>query len=83
MLTVIPGLSEQKAASIVLKYPSIKSLITAYRKCKDNEQCEALLKDIKIKEMGKPKKEKKLGLAMSKKVCTFLYSTDKLKRIQS
>lgn len=30
MLTQIPGISEAKARAIVLKYPSIKSLINAY-----------------------------------------------------
>lgn len=75
MLTVIPGVSEEKAATIVRMYPSIKALMTAYRECSSIDERENMLKDLIVASFT-AKKDSKIGKAISKKVYQFLTSKD-------
>ncbi|CAK72713.1 unnamed protein product (macronuclear) [Paramecium tetraurelia] len=73
MLTQIPGISEAKARAIVLKYPSVKSLINAYKNT-DIEKRPHLLSEIEVVQGIVQQTSKKLGNTISEQLY-ILFST--------
>ncbi|XP_022653094.1 uncharacterized protein LOC111246936 isoform X2 [Varroa destructor] len=66
-LMVMRGMSLEKALSIISVYPTMVSLISAYEKCDELKQKEALLANVKCSISGR-----RLGPALSKAVYKFV-----------
>ncbi|CAD8054316.1 unnamed protein product [Paramecium sonneborni] len=75
MLAQIPGISEAKARAIVLKYPSIKSLLNAYKNT-DIEKRPHLLSEIEVVQGIVQQSSKKLGNTISEQLYILFSTTD-------
>jgi hypothetical protein len=77
MLSVIPGLSDEKAASVVKVYPTIKSLMEAYDEFDTVAEKEQMLENLEIQKIVIDSgNAKRLGKALSRKIYVFLKETD-------
>ena len=76
MLTVVPGISAEKAVAVVKRYKSIKTIMEAYDKCKSPRAQQSMLADIQIVDMDGRVRKLPIGGKLSKKIWTFLCSTD-------
>lgn len=77
MLCSVPGLSEERAAAVVKKYPNLPSLMNTYEQITSVEEKEDLLENIDvIKVSHHENKNIKLGKIISKKIFRFMQSFD-------
>lgn len=65
-LSVIPGVSFATALVIASVYPTMKELVMAYEQCDSQQQCFALLANLKMNE------RRKVGKALSEKIYKML-----------
>lgn len=79
ILMAIPGISEDKAISIVKAYPTLKSLMKAYENCENESQKESLLKNIQIFYKLDESKSKNLGIKISNRVYKIFTCNDEKK----
>lgn len=80
MLMAVPGISETKALSISVEYPTFKSLMKRYIEIIDIEKARSLLEDITVK--GKEgNANRRLGKKLSSKVYTAFNSLDPTEKI--